>query len=149
MARCPGWCGECYSNGRGRSNYDGHVAYRRPRKARELRWWEMAMKKPNVVGGIPLGAVVPDKGNLLDGLPTVWSMLTEDAWEDGSARLRSTLLMMCDGAAFKLWLNDKALERSCWVSGESLEHALNALEDLLYTDSAGWRMSGPPKSKKK
>jgi hypothetical protein len=106
------------------------------------------MKRPGVIGGVASGATVPDKGALLDGLPTVWAMLTDDLWDDGTPRVRATMLVIADGAVVKLWLNDKENGRSCWVSGESLEHALNALEDALYGGSAAWRLSSPPKPKK-
>jgi hypothetical protein len=107
------------------------------------------MKKPCVVDGVPAGATKPVVGGLMDGLPTVWAMMVDEAWDDGTARERATLLVLMDGAMVKLWLNDRALGRSCWVSGESLELALNALEDGLFGGSVAWRMTGPAKARKK
>lgn len=100
----------------------------------------------------PDGAVspsVPDAGKLLRGCEHLWAMLTDDKWDDGSFRERATLLLLCDGGIVKLWLNDKALARSAWVSGTSLEEALCTLEAGLYDDTVGWRASANTKPRKK
>lgn len=150
MPDCDGWCGECYANVRGRENVRGHRGYRRPRVARVLRSWELTVKKPVMpASGATSPVGVPSVGGFLAPYPLVWAMLTDDAWDDGAARQRASLLVLADGGSLKLWLNDKALGRSCWVSGESLEDALSSLEGLLYNDSAPWRADSAKKPGKK
>ena len=88
-------------------------------------------------------------GGILAGRPLLWAMLTDDLWDDGSARLRGTLLVLVDGGTVKLWLNDRACERAAWVSGESLDDALDALEGGLYANALAWRSQAASKHKKK
>lgn len=147
--RCDGWCGECYSNARGRTNFRGHLCYRRPRAPRVLKPWEKDVRKPQAVGMGAVGGSVPSVASYLSPYPLVWEYLTDDAWEDGTPRQRASLMIVADGGSLKLWLNDRALDRSCWVSGESLEDALSSLEGLLYSDSAPWRGNNSKKAAKK
>lgn len=147
--RCDGWCGECYSNARGRTNYRGHVCYRRPRVPRVLQAWEVAVKKPIVRASGVVDTGAPSSGAFFSPFPLVWEMLTCDAYEDGAKRQRASILVICDGACLKLWLNDKDLGRSAWVSGESLEDALGSMEALIHNDSMPWRASDSKKPAKK
>lgn len=107
------------------------------------------MKRPSESDVVRASASAPVRCDMFRELTTLWAMLTDDAWDDGTTRERSTLLVLCDGGIVKLWLNDKALARSCWVSGESVSDALNTLEESLYAGSAAWRAQGPVKAKKK
>lgn len=107
------------------------------------------MKKPVVDDAAASRESKPDRGQFLDASPLTWAMLTDDVWDDGTARERSTLLILADGGVVKLWLNDRALGRACWISGESLEEAFNSLESALYAGTAAWRGTGAVKSKKR
>lgn len=107
------------------------------------------MKKPVIRAGGTSESEKASVGGLFSCRPLTWAMLTDDLWDDGSQRDRATILILIDGGQVKLWLNDKALDRSCWVSGESVEDAFDSLEGALYAGSAGWRTTNPQKSKKK
>lgn len=147
--RCSDWCGECYSNCRGRSNYKGHASYRRCRGLTGPAPWEKPVKKPVVTpAGAPVEGV-PVAGSVMGPYPDVWAMLTDDRWDDGSPRERSTILILVDGGTVKLWLNDRAMGRAAWVSGETVEGALEALNGALYDGTVAWRSQPQTKVKKK
>lgn len=79
----------------------------------------------------------------LSDWPTLWptlvDYLTQEAWEDGSVRQTSTLLLFREEGCWKACLNDRAMERTAWCSGRSPEGLLQGLEDSLLTGSAEWR----------
>lgn len=84
--------------------------------------------------------------------PTLFQYLTDGAWEDGTERETSTLLLMADGGSFKAWLNDRAMGRSLWVAGPSLQGLLDAVETALLDPCAVWKTytpGGPQQKRKK
>lgn len=97
------------------------------------------MKRPDkaqlgsTTGGKPVGGFISEL------YPLLWTYLTDDTWDDGKPRERSTLMLICEGGVLKVWLNDKALRRSVWVTGESPEDAMGALEQGLRDECLPWR----------
>lgn len=72
--------------------------------------------------------------------PDVWDYLTALVYPDGGRRQSSTLLLCCEDGCVKACLNDRDQSRSLWVSGESLETALEALQRALESGTASWRL---------
>jgi hypothetical protein len=107
------------------------------------------VKKPVVTPDGSVATGKPSIGQMLSGCQETWAMLTDDVWDDGTPRVRSTLMILADGSTVKLWLNDKASGRACWISGESLDDALCSLEAGLYAGSLPWRAQAPTNSKKR
>lgn len=143
-----GECLRCYENVKGRANHRGHYGYR-PRPALPIlkQWEEAEMKRPKSTG--PDGvAGVPARGQMLSRLDQLFSYLTEDKWEDGAQRQRASILIIADGPLFKCWLNDRATDRTAWSSGETLEAAMEQMEEFLLTDSTPWRTSEGSRKKK-
>lgn len=97
------------------------------------------MRRPDRANASSDDSDKPDIGILLHEYPQLYEYLTESKWDDGKPRERATLLVIAEGCRFKLWLNDKALGRSCWVSGATLEDALLSLDTGLAGDSLEWR----------
>lgn len=97
------------------------------------------MQRPKGIG--PNGETVgcPAKGDAMANRPFLWAMLTDDKWEDGSRRERASILLLCDGGVAKVWLNDRATSRTAWATGETLDGALDQMEEQLATDSVSWR----------
>lgn len=71
--------------------------------------------------------------------PNLFAFLTDDMWEDGTERETSTLLIFADGGVLKAWLNDRALARSLWVAGATIQGLLDALNEAVVDPKAGWR----------
>lgn len=71
--------------------------------------------------------------------PTLYAWLCDVKWDDGVARQPGTMLLCVDAGVLKVWLNDKALSRSAWLSGDSLAGLLAAVESGLRDETLAWR----------
>jgi len=64
-------------------------------------------------------------------------------WDDGSSRIPSTILFFLEASGeMKCCLNDRANNRSCFVTGVSIREIMGTLEFALKNDSADWRSRG-------
>lgn len=136
----PNRCLKCYANKRMRENNRGHKGYRKPRRPPTLKPWERAdMRKPDRPAGKGGQGGTPGKGDLLREAVNVWDYLTTDVYDDGGKRKRATMLVVMDGQTAKVCLIEKALKRSLWAAGETLEAAVADLEERLATGTASWR----------
>lgn len=148
MLKCPGWCGECYANRRGRSNKKGHYGYR---KYPSIWSGDMGrfIGKPTPSSGAsrPASKVVPD--DFAKKHPALWEYLTVDSYDDGTAREVATLLLFTEDGLFKACLNDRATSRTCWMSATTVGGLLGLLEEALQGDNAEWRTKreGGPKKR--
>lgn len=95
------------------------------------------------VRNAPLGSPAAADSAWAAAIPTVLDYLTQTKWEDGKTREVATILVVAEGGSWRVCLNDRALQRSCWVSGETVHKALEALERALVEDKAGWRAARP------
>jgi len=71
--------------------------------------------------------------------PLLWSYLTQTAWEDGTARLTSSLLIFSDDGTLKGMLRDREAGLCLWVAGATFGGLLEALEGSLGDPRADWR----------
>jgi len=136
---CDHTCPRCIANVSGRTNSRGHRAYRSPPVKETLRYWERPDVQKPTKGKDSVDNGVPAKGAMMANYPHLWAMLTDDKWDDGTRRQRASLLILCDGGLFKLWLNDRDLGRSAWSTGQSPEEAFTELEEGLADDALSWR----------
>jgi hypothetical protein len=98
----------------------------------------------------PKGVVPPPDDEVFAGeYPALWEYLTAAEFPGGKPRQLSTLMVLVEDGVWKGCLNDRALDRSAWASGDSLERVLARLEASLASDSAEWRRrpAGPSKRK--
>jgi len=72
--------------------------------------------------------------------PTLTEMLYATSYEDKSPRTTSTLLIFCDNGVLRVCLNDRDNNRSAFLTGETVEGTLLALEDQLATQTVEWKM---------
>lgn len=71
--------------------------------------------------------------------PHLFAFLTADTWEDKTTRTTGTLLLFTQDGYLKACLNDRALDRSCFVSAPSLTLLFDLVEDGLEEDHLEWR----------
>lgn len=72
--------------------------------------------------------------------PALWEYMTAVVWSDGAARLPASISLFSEGGVCKVWLNDKALCRTCCVAAPSFAGALARLDRGLSTeDGLDWR----------
>ncbi len=70
----------------------------------------------------------------------LWEYLTHDTYQEGDARVPSTLtIMRGDLMGVKVVLNDRDRGLSLWATGTDPGDALETLETLLNTTSPPWR----------
>jgi hypothetical protein len=80
-------------------------------------------------------------GDTLQGCPTLVEYLTATTWDDGQERPTATLLLFTEDGVWKCCLNDRANSRSAWVSGDTPEGCITALEEGLSLGDLPWRRS--------
>lgn len=137
-----GACLLCYSNARKRSNYKGHYGYTKPRRSKVLKPWEYREMKKRVMEDGFGATGMPATGDLFCGHPSLFAYLTDDFWDDGSPRKRATIMLFADGATWKAWFNDREEGRTCWMTGDSPESLIAALDLALETDTVSWKSEG-------
>lgn len=74
--------------------------------------------------------------------PTVYEYLVTSKWDDGSERESSTLSVFVEDGMLKIALNDRDQHRSLYVSAETLQGALAALEKAVSGSMPEWRSWG-------
>jgi hypothetical protein len=95
--------------------------------------------KDKVGGGETLNGGSRDVGSILASCPTVQEFLFSSKWPDGQPRSTGTILLFTDLGQLKARVVDKDGSRVAFVSAESLERILDAIEQGLQTDHLDWR----------
>lgn len=71
--------------------------------------------------------------------PYLLELLTATPKVNGRSRQTSTMTIVAEDGMWKAGLRDRQELVSLWVSGESLQAALDALETALHADVVQWR----------
>lgn len=140
MPVCEGWCGQCYSNIKGRSNYRGHQGYRsRPTPAAEGVL--VAIKKRQSALEPSAAPVALAKTLFAKSCPTLFEFLSAESYEDGTSRQLPTITVFVSPSGFQACLNDRDQSQACFVTSGTLEGLWAALEKGLADDTLAWRPS--------
>lgn len=138
MGPCVGWCGQCYANRAGRSNYKHHWGYMEPpseteaekdMKRRGRQAADQAMED-GVYLGFPFGS---------QRWPMLLERMTCSKWDDGRGRETDTLLLFFGDSGWQGVLKDRAEGYIAFVTAGSPEEILDVLEAGLQGDSLSWR----------
>ena len=132
-------CYLCTLGAKGKAFYKGHRGYRCGMEIKNGRS-RMALVRPtgNQAGSGGGGVLAGSDATIL--FPNVWEYLTGLAWEDGSARQTSTLLVFVEDGMCKMCINDRALGRKAWATGPTPEAAITSLESCLASGAVEWRL---------
>lgn len=76
---------------------------------------------------------------MVDLFPTLMELMTHTPLVAGKRRTVSTLTALAEDGVWKLGLRDRDHQVSLWVSGETFEAALTALERNLTSVRVDWR----------
>jgi len=79
----------------------------------------------------------------------VWEFLTSPVYDDGAPRALPTLMFFLHDGRLTAALNDRDNVQTVFVSGDSPEAILDALERGLAGDSLQWRPNKPAGGKKR
>ena len=117
-------------------------------------WWDAAThelrvehcmkfaKRAEVVAGNKAIAVTADMQAWVQSHQALWEYLTAATWEDGSTRETSMVMIFAEDGFMKACLQDRANQRSLWVTGGSIDGLLATLESKLQNcDDSDWRAS--------
>lgn len=102
----------------------------------------------------PVGASAPAASAELfcDSLgkqyPSLMEWLSSEKWDDGQRRTLPTVSLFIEQGAFKCFLNDRDLERSCCLTGATLGQLLDTVEARLRDGGGDWRHA-PDRRRKK
>jgi len=93
---------------------------------------------------LPGGRTGPVEADFCDpqwakSLPALTEYLTATKYDGGQGRVTSTLLLFLENGVLRLCLNDRDNNRSTFMSGETVDMALHALDAALSSDTADWR----------
>jgi len=141
------WCGECYSNTKGRSNVRGHMGYRRPSPPRESRC--MPLRIPSANGKSSLPAVPASSSTVfLRDYANILEFLCSLSGEGGSKREPGTLSLKTRDGKWTLRVADPTGKVYCYVTDDDLDSALSTLERGLGDGSLDWRRDTFDKGRK-
>lgn len=93
-----------------------------------------------VSAGVPLVDRSPE--SLLGARQALGMHLLEEHWADGKPRKTSTLLLFLHEGRLKGCIRDRNTDETAWVSSDSLEGILDALEVGLQEGALDWRREG-------
>lgn len=97
---------------------------------------DVAAQQPNGVPGLSR------KGTgFAMSYPTIWEYLSIDCFDDGKARLTSTLSFFCGAGGLQAALNDRETGLVFFVTGDDVGDILETMEDQLVGDNADWKKS--------
>jgi len=133
-----GWCGLCYANCKGRSNYKGHRGYHKSRNDRGVSMAEFlrrnkghnsAVTSHQQCSGCPLSK----------RFPALVEFLTVGKWDDGAPRTTGTMLVLWEDGRWRAMLNDRNDNLTAWLSSDTLEGLLASLEAAVADGAVEWR----------
>ena len=101
---------------------------------------------PEANGAVPLN--VSSDTTFADHYPALLEYLSENRWEDGTARECATLTVFFEDGLFKCCLNDRANSRVAWCSSLLWDDLLEQLDHGIQEGKLAWRLSKFPARKK-
>lgn len=75
----------------------------------------------------------------VEAWPLLWAHLTQTAWEDGTSRVTSNLLIFTDGGHVKAMLRDRSSSLCLWIASSTLSDLFTAVELALQDPTVEWR----------
>jgi hypothetical protein len=97
------------------------------------------MKKPTPKEDGFMGHDAPCPCKLSERFPCLWRFVADDRWDDGSIRESGTVTLMVDQGWCKAALNDRGQRLVAFVTSDSLEGLLRAVDKGLVDETLEWR----------
>ena len=104
-----------------------------------MPWRNTHVKRPTDSSGHGSSSEALVDAKFCKDFPLLLTYLTDGRWEDGSARILSTISLSVEDGRWKLCLNDKDLRRSLYFTGDTLQDVFRSVEKALGGSSADWR----------
>lgn len=71
--------------------------------------------------------------------PLLYEHMADTTWEGGGSRETSTVVVRIEAGRFNVCLNDREAKASLYVTSDTVEEGLQALEAMLASDNADFR----------
>ena len=82
-------------------------------------------------------------GELCTLFPCLAEFLCQSSWEEGVPRTTGTALVLVEDGRWKLWLHDRDVAESLWVSGATLDEVFSTADQLIASGAGEWRKDRP------
>lgn len=144
-------CPKCYSGRRGRAAYRGHYGYRNGRPFASEDNSMAFVRRPSESDNARAAGDGSGDPDFAGQYPALYEYLSLSEFPEGGRRETATLMVLMEDGLYKACLNDRANDRSAWVSGDTFDRVLIRLEAILATDTAEWRKrtGKPPQGQQK
>lgn len=80
--------------------------------------------------------------------PALSEFLGDPTFDDRTPRQTGTLLLFCDGSLLKACLTDREQNLVAFLTSQSFDGLMDALEEGLQTQALDWRVKAPYRPKK-
>jgi hypothetical protein len=104
----------------------------------------LPLKKPDLVsanGSVSLP--VSSQSTYLSVFSALLEFLCSASWTDGSTRARGSLSLTVTGGRWSVRLKDPNRKGYCYLTGETVDGVLEAVEHGLEADTLDWREDKP------
>jgi len=137
-----GWCGLCYSNRKGRSNYRGHSHYRPGVKWKDYEMVMQHMRRSDRGNGqaTPANTAPPDAATK-QKLPGLWEFLTETEWDVGEPRVTGSITFFAEDGMWKACLSDRDQDLVAFVAADTLTKLFLRADEGIRESKLDWRVS--------
>jgi len=108
------------------------------------------MKKPTPRPEVFNGHDTPAPCKLSEKYIHLWHFIADDRWDDGTVRVPGAITLLLDQGWIKAAVSDKDGHQSAFVSADSLEALLRAVNEGLGNDTLEfrlWKEEAPQKKK--
>jgi len=109
----------------------------------------VALRRPTKAAAVPGEAAADADPGFFSPFPALWEFLTSAVYDDGSKRALPTLMLFLHDGRLTAALNDRDNVQTVFVSGDSPEAILDALERGLVGESHQWRPNNKGGGKKR
>lgn len=97
------------------------------------------VRRPDEPAAPADGEAAASAGDWGKWYPALTEYLVSLVWPDGQARVTSTLLLLFEEGLWKACVNDRANDRSLWLSGRTPDAVLERVEEALAGGLCDWR----------
>jgi len=97
------------------------------------------MRKPTPRSDAFNGHDTPPPCGLSEKFLHLWRFIADDRWDDGTVRMPGTVTVLVDQGWIKAAVSDKEARATAFVTSDSLEGLLRAIDRGLQEEALEWR----------
>lgn len=102
------------------------------------------MKKPDRPSGTPPPRASTGEDEIQRRFPNVYAHLADETWDDGTARVTSTLFVFMEGYRWKCMFKDRAAGLVAFLTADQLLDLFELAERHLVSGTLDWKHDRKP-----